>query len=94
MTTEGALYWTIAVGAAVVYELVAVFTKKATPMTTVVRSTLLRSKWGSAAVGAFLVWLGYHWGFDTEGLDFLDGLFLVIGSGLGLLGHDVRHPRP
>jgi membrane protease YdiL (CAAX protease family) len=50
------------------------------------RVYILRGGIGSAAVGAALFWLVWHWLYDKAGLDHLDLLAALFGAVVGIIG--------
>lgn len=80
--------WKTWVGVGIVAELIGLW--RGVSLTTVARARLLAYRIGSAVFGAFWVWLGYHWGFDIEGLDHWDAVAVIAGAILGLAGFEWR----
>lgn len=60
------------------------------PLTGEARARLLGNPAGSGIVGAFIVWLGWHWLFDTGGLGGADVVSVIAGAVLGVLGWAAR----
>jgi hypothetical protein len=60
------------------------------PLTDTTRRRLLAYRAGAWAVGGFVAWLAYHWGFDTGGLDWLDLLSIAVGAVIFEIGWRIR----
>lgn len=76
----------------VVYEILTL--KRGKPLTGVVRTRIVFRLLGSAGMGAFLVWLVWHWLFDPgPGVGTPDLVFVLIGTALGSFGYWVRRRK-
>lgn len=91
---KGRWLWWLWIAFAVAYEAFALTTNRVTTLTGEMRRTLLKYSGGSALLGGFIAWLGYHWTIDSWGLSTTDLWFLGIGAvGLGIIGHRHRTRR-
>lgn len=77
-------FWIMWAALGILAELVAL--KRGTPLTQVARPLLLAKLAGSALVGGFIVWLGFHWLFDQAGLDWIDAAAITAGATIGAGG--------
>lgn len=83
--------WAVLIAVVIAVEIVAlVNTVGGDTLTEYMRSGLLRSRAGSAAVGAFLLWLVWHWLFVNLGFGLGDLIAIALGASIGLAGWDIR----
>ena len=83
--------WTIWAGLGLVMEGVGL--KVGAPLTRTVRVYLLGGAAGSAAVGAFLAWLAWHWLVVASGVGPGDLIAVAVGAAVGLAGWAYRLGR-
>lgn len=87
MTAEESIVWFIWLIAGIVWEIRGYFRKTAGDMLTEFnRNWILHTKIGSMTVGAFLVWLVWHWLFMETGFNPVDIAAAILGAALGLVG--------
>jgi hypothetical protein len=83
--------WTVWAGLGLVME--AVGLARGGPLTRTVRAYLLGGAAGSAAVGAFLTWLAWHWLVVASGMGPGDLIAVAVGAAVGLAGWAYRLGR-
>lgn len=94
MSTAEALVWTVWLGAGIAWEVRGFFRKASGDMLTEFkREWILHTAFGSSVVGAFLVWLVWHWLFDIAGLGWEDVVAAATGAYIGLLGWIYRRSK-
>ena len=84
------LFWALWIAAALFIEFLAVTNEvHRDTLSSYMRDRFLRSSIGSATVGAFLVWLIWHWLF-VDTIDLTDLIAMALGAAIGLMGHRFR----